>query len=171
MFCWFGELNSVRSPKKIDTFSTFKNTDTTCVFWHVKFIVKTECFDATDSDILHILVKTVYFERFWHVCVITPQQNCRLGCKSLKNIVFLKAALMEHAFLHVFDKLEAQPQPQSHSHRYTGAATDSHRHAGATATGTQQPQPQAHRSHSHSHGATATDTQEQPQIAKHTRER
>ena len=98
-------------------------------------MVKTECFDATGPAVLHILVKTVYFERFGHVCVITPQQNCCLGGNSLKNIVFLKAGLMDHAFLHVFDKLEAQPQQQPQPHK-------------VTATGTWEPQPQrAHRAH------------------------
>ena len=43
--------------------------------------------------------------------VITPQQNGCLGANPYKNIVFLKVALMEHAFLHVFDMLEVQPRP------------------------------------------------------------
>ena len=43
--------------------------------------------------------------------VITPQQNGGLGANPYKNIVFLKVALMEHAFLHVFDMLEVQPRP------------------------------------------------------------
>ena len=116
------------------------------------------------------LLKTLYFYRFWHVRDITPQQNCRLGCKSLKNIVFLKAALMEHAFLHVFDKLEAQPQhatatatePQPHIHgsrhrQPQARRSHSHRHTAATTTGTQEPQPQP-RSHSHRYTGAATDS-------------
>ncbi len=67
---------------------TQKNNDETRYVLHVKFIVKTDCFDTTDPEVLHILVKTVYFERFGHVCDITLQQNCCLGCNSLKNIVF-----------------------------------------------------------------------------------
>ena len=38
--------------------------------------------------------------------VTTPQQNDCLGPNSLKSIVFLKVALTDHAFLHVFDMLE-----------------------------------------------------------------
>ena len=111
------------TPDKYDGLSTWTNNDKTGVFWQVKIIVKTESFDATRLEGLHILVKSVVFCRFAHVGITTPQQNDCLGPNSLKSIVFLKVALTDHAFLHVFDMLEGWSWPacrwvvRRHGHR------------------------------------------------------
>ena len=63
------------------------------------------------------------FGGFAQVGVTTPQQNDCLGPNSLKNIVFLKVALTKHAFLHVFDMLEAKPRSSRwHGRRVVGSS-------------------------------------------------
>ena len=56
--CAFGRPSCCGSLKKIDTLSTFQNTDKTGTFWHAKFIVKTYCFVIVTRRIIDIAVKT-----------------------------------------------------------------------------------------------------------------
>ena len=61
VYCWLLCLQGViliKSLVKHDALSTYKNNDKTGVFWHAKFIVKTECFHTEARQVAYIIVKT-----------------------------------------------------------------------------------------------------------------
>ena len=61
VYCWLLCLQGViliKSSVKHDALSTYKNNDKTGVFWHAKFIVKTECFHTEARKVAYIIVKT-----------------------------------------------------------------------------------------------------------------